>query len=172
VRGKGHDPPVHHRLRSWRTYLPFSAPRSWPRRKPRTSSWGTFRAHERCMKCLSMKDSPGYRTSFPMRQECSGIHHLLRHSPSLAVSGPIFHFSDTWRLVINTSTTIVTFLMVFLIQNTQNRDGAEIQAKLDELIRASTASNRFIGIESLTQEERWMSFVRNARPQPRPKAER
>ncbi len=52
-----------------------------------------------------------------------------------AVSGPIFGFSDTWQLVINTGTTIVTFLMVFLIQNTQNRDGAAIQAKLDELIR-------------------------------------
>jgi low affinity Fe/Cu permease len=70
-----------------------------------------------------------------------------------AVTGPLFHYSDTWQLVINTSTTIVTFLMVFLIQNTQNRDGAAIQAKLDELIRASGAENRFIGIENLTQEE-------------------
>jgi low affinity Fe/Cu permease len=70
-----------------------------------------------------------------------------------AASGPIFNFSDTWQLVINTGTTIVTFLMVFLIQNTQNRDGAAIQAKLDELIRASAASNAFIGIEYLTQEE-------------------
>jgi low affinity Fe/Cu permease len=70
-----------------------------------------------------------------------------------AVSGPFFHFSDTWQLIINTDTTIVTFLMVFLIQNTQNRDGAAIQAKLDELIRASAAQNRFIGIESLTEEE-------------------
>ena len=70
-----------------------------------------------------------------------------------AVSGPIFGFSDTWQLVINTGTTIVTFLMVFLIQNTQNRDGAAIQAKLDELIRASAAQNAFIGIEHLTEEE-------------------
>ena len=70
-----------------------------------------------------------------------------------AASGPLFHFSDTWQLVINTGTTIVTFLMVFLIQNTQNRDGAAIQAKLDELIRASAAHNRYIGIESLTEEE-------------------
>ncbi len=69
------------------------------------------------------------------------------------VSGPLFGFSDTWQLVINTGTTIVTFLMVFLIQNTQNRDGAAIQAKLDELIRASGAQNMFIGIEHLTQEE-------------------
>ena len=70
-----------------------------------------------------------------------------------AISGPIFHFSDTWQLVINTSTTIITFLQVILIQNTQNRDGAAIQAKLDELIRASAAQNRFIGIEELTEDE-------------------
>lgn len=70
-----------------------------------------------------------------------------------AASGPFFGFSDTWQLVINTGTTIVTFLMVFLIQNTQNRDGAAIQTKLDELIRASAAQNVFIGIEHLTEEE-------------------
>jgi low affinity Fe/Cu permease len=70
-----------------------------------------------------------------------------------AVSGPLFGYSDTWQLVINTSTTIVTFLMVFLIQNTQNRDGAAIQAKLDELIRTSAARNAFVGIEHLTPEE-------------------
>ncbi|MBZ9846725.1 low affinity iron permease family protein [Mesorhizobium sp. CA14] len=70
-----------------------------------------------------------------------------------ALSGPFFGFSDTWQLVINTGTTIVTFLMVFLIQNTQNRDGAAIQAKLDELIRVSRAHNHFIGIEHLTESE-------------------
>jgi low affinity Fe/Cu permease len=70
-----------------------------------------------------------------------------------AVTGPIFGFSDTWQLVINTGTTIITFLMVFVIQNTQNRDGKALQAKLDELIRASAAHNTFIGIEHLTEEE-------------------
>jgi low affinity Fe/Cu permease len=70
-----------------------------------------------------------------------------------AVTGPIFHFSDAWQLVINTGTTIVTFLMVFLIQNTQNRDGAAIQTKLDELIRTSAAQNKYVGIEHLTEEE-------------------
>ncbi|BCJ91710.1 membrane protein [Terrihabitans soli] len=70
-----------------------------------------------------------------------------------AVSGPIFGFSDTWQLIINTGTTIVTFLMVFLIQNTQNRDGVAIQTKLDELIRAGQGRNRFVGIERLTEDE-------------------
>ena len=70
-----------------------------------------------------------------------------------AVTGPIFHWSDTWQLVINTGTTIVTFLMVFLIQNAQNRDGSAIQAKLDELIRAGRARNEFIGIEHLSESE-------------------
>ena len=69
-------------------------------------------------------------------------------------TGPIFHYSDTWQLIINTGTTIVTFLMVFLIQNAQNRDGSAIQAKLDELIRAVTdARNEFIGIEHLTETD-------------------
>lgn len=70
------------------------------------------------------------------------------------VTGPIFQFSDTWQLVINTGTTIVTFLMVFLIQNSQNRDAAAMQAKLDELIRAvRNARNEFVGIEHLTDHE-------------------
>ena len=71
-----------------------------------------------------------------------------------ALTGPIFDYSDTWQLVVNTATTIVTFLMVFLIQNSQNRDAAAMQAKLDEIIRASSqARNRFIGIEHLTERE-------------------
>jgi low affinity Fe/Cu permease len=71
-----------------------------------------------------------------------------------AATGPIFKFSETWQLVINTGTTVITFLMVFLIQNTQNRDGAAMQAKLDELLFAvKQADDRFIGIEHLTELE-------------------
>jgi low affinity Fe/Cu permease len=70
-----------------------------------------------------------------------------------AATGPIFQYSDTWQLIINTGTTIITFLMVFVIQNTQNRDGAAVQAKLDELIRVSAAQNKFMGIEHLTEDE-------------------
>jgi low affinity Fe/Cu permease len=70
------------------------------------------------------------------------------------VTGPVFQYSDTWQLIINTGTTIITFLMVFLIQNAQNRDASAIQAKLDEIIRAtSDARNGFIGIENLTQDD-------------------
>lgn len=70
-----------------------------------------------------------------------------------ALSGPVFHYSETWQLVINTGTTIITFLMVFLIQNTQNRDGTALQTKLDELIRSSNAEDEFMGIENLTDKE-------------------
>lgn len=71
-----------------------------------------------------------------------------------AVTGPLFDYSEDWQLVINTGTTIVTFLMVFLVQNSQNRDSAAIQAKLDELIRAMTeARDEFIGIEHMTDAE-------------------
>ena len=71
-----------------------------------------------------------------------------------AATGPAFHYSDTWQLIVNTSTTIVTFLMVFLIQNSQNRDASAMQAKLDELIRSvDKAREQFIGIEHLTDLE-------------------
>lgn len=71
-----------------------------------------------------------------------------------ASSGPMFGFSDTWQLVINTGTTIVTFLMVFLIQNTQNRDGKALQIKLDELIRATKGAREYyVGLEDLSDEE-------------------
>lgn len=71
-----------------------------------------------------------------------------------ALSGPLFGFSEVWQLVINTGTTIITFLMIFVLQNSQNRDGKALQAKLDELILTSShAQNRFIGIERLDEDE-------------------
>lgn len=71
-----------------------------------------------------------------------------------ALTGPLFHYSDTWQLVINTGTSVVTFLMVFLIQSTQNRDAKAIHLKLDELVRAlKGARNHFVDLESLSEEE-------------------
>ena len=90
----------------------------------------------------------------------AGAGHPITFSTAVAIiivwaaTGPIFNYSDTWQLVINTGTTIVTFLMVFLIQNSQNRDAAAMQAKLDELLRAvDKAREQFIGIEHLTDEQ-------------------
>jgi low affinity Fe/Cu permease len=87
-----------------------------------------------------------------------------------AITGPIFRFGDTWQLVINTGTTIITFLMVFLIQNTQNRDSAVVQLKLDELIRAAAgAHNALLDLEELTEQDfdrlraRYQSLARGAR---------
>jgi len=71
-----------------------------------------------------------------------------------AASGPALHYSDTWQLIVNTATTVLTFLAVFLIQNSQNRDGAAIQAKLDEILRAlDKARTEFVGIEHLTDNQ-------------------
>jgi len=70
------------------------------------------------------------------------------------ITAPTFHFSDTWQLIINTATTIITFLMVFLIQNTQNRDAKAVHLKLDELIRAlKGARNKLVDLENLSEEE-------------------
>ena len=97
----------------------------------------------------------------------SGAGHPLTFAVAVgvivvwAVTGPLFHYSDTWQLVINTGPTIVTFLMVFLIQNSQNRDAAAMQAKLDELLRAvDKAREQFIGIEHLTDQQ--IELVRSA----------
>jgi low affinity Fe/Cu permease len=103
-----------------------------------------------------------------------------------AISGPIFHFSETWQLVVNTATTIITFLMVFVLQNTQNRDGEAVQAKLDELIYAlHSADNHFVQAEKLDDKdlkelrEKLAQHVakaddelgrrHSAKPQPKPK---
>jgi low affinity Fe/Cu permease len=90
-------------------------------------------------------------------QQCGRAHTFVAAILLIIVwagCGPAFHYSDTWQLIINTGTTIVTFLMVFLIQNTQNRDTTAIQMKLDELIRANEhARNRMMEIEDMTENE-------------------
>jgi low affinity Fe/Cu permease len=93
------------------------------------------------------------RTAFAAGQPGAFVLALLIIA-AWGITGPMFGWSDTWQLVVNTGTTIATFLMVFLIQNSQNRDAAAMQAKLDELIRAvDAARNEFVGIEHLTDHE-------------------
>jgi len=112
---------------------------------------------------LNKKKTAMYHPSFFSRfakWAAYAMGHPVAFTAALAIilswtlTGPMFHFSDTWQLVINTATTIVTFLMVFLIQNTQNRDSAAIQLKLDELIRCMQgAHNALLDIEELSQRD-------------------
>jgi low affinity Fe/Cu permease len=104
----------------------------------RSDGWFRWFAHR-------VSDSVGSHWAF-----CAALAVVL----AWAVTGPVFHFSDSWQLVINTGTTIVTFLMVFLIQATQNRDGKAVQLKLDELIRAQrSARNVFADLENAGEAE-------------------
>ena len=97
------------------------------------------------------------RTAQWISQQCGCAHTFIAAIVLIiawAVCGPVFHYSDTWQLIINTGTTIITFLMVFLIQNTQNRDTTAIQLKLDELIRANeNARNQMLTLEDLTENQ-------------------
>lgn len=117
------------------------------------------------MKSLKSKLEKGpYASNDLFRRSASRISHgvgspwaffaALLVVVAWCLTGPIFGFTDTWQLVINTGTTIVTFLMVFLIQNTQNRDSHALHLKLDELIRSNQAArNRLMGLEDLSDEE-------------------
>src|ERR1051325_11685296 len=93
------------------------------------------------------------RTAFATGQPVTFVLAVLVVA-TWAITGPLFHFSDTWQLVINTGTTIITFLMVFLIQSTQNRDGEAVQVKLDELLRATAgAHNALLDLEQLEERD-------------------
>lgn len=109
--------------------------------------------HTRCTKMKRLFAVVAERTSMLAGQPLTFVF-TLTIVVIWGLSGPLFRWSDTWQLIINTGTTIVTFLMVFLIQNSQNRDAAAMQAKLDELLRAiGPAREGFIGIEHLTDEQ-------------------
>jgi low affinity Fe/Cu permease len=108
--------------------------------------------------------TPGDAKLSPFARLANGVSRLTGKPATFAVccaailiwaaTGPLFHYSDTWQLIINTGTTIITFLMVFLIQNTQNREGSALQAKLDELIRATKdARNDLVALERLPEEK-------------------
>jgi low affinity Fe/Cu permease len=103
-------------------------------------------------KCSFRRRPNGHQDNAAGRPLTFGVAFLI--IIAWAVCGPVLYYSDTWQLVINTGTTIITFLMVFLIQNTQNRDAAAVQLKLDELIRVSeTARNKLLTLEDLTEAE-------------------
>jgi len=111
-----------------------------------TTPSGSYRANDFFRKVAS-KASRGVGSPWAFVIALGGVF-------AWGTTGPVFHFSDTWQLVINTSTTIITFLMVFLIQNTQNRDSHAIHLKLDELIRSNeVARNRLICLEELNDRE-------------------
>jgi low affinity Fe/Cu permease len=129
-------------------------------------------AHDDSIARSSLEDATRNVTEQPHGQTVRSIFHRFSNATSAVVgtpwsfliaavivivwgfTGPMFHYSDTWQLVINTGTTIVTFLMVFLIQNTQNRDAKAIHLKLDELIRAKKgARNTLVDLENCTDEE-------------------
>ena len=114
------------------------------------------------MRIVGLDGTPlGQRSVFDRFAKLSGLAlgHPYAFAAALALillwaaTGPIFHYSDTWQLVINTGTTVITFLMVFLIQNSQNRDSAAIQLKLDELIRAGYGHNALVNLEDQTLQD-------------------
>ena len=127
---------------------PRDRPIGWDRFQPpagnRVEVFGMSRSKAFSRIANHAADLSGRATAFTLA--CASIALWM-------ASGPLFDFSDTWQLVMNTWTNVVTFLMVFLIQNAQNRDTAALQIKIDEVIRTSQARNKFIGIENMSKEE-------------------